>query len=48
MRRDAPSLVATGVAAAGVRAYPTWVIGGQKLEGEISPAELGRLSNFEG
>jgi uncharacterized membrane protein/glutaredoxin len=34
--------------AAGVRAYPTWVIGGQKLEGEISPTELARLSGFGG
>lgn len=34
--------------AAGVRAYPTWVIGGQKLEGEVSPAELARLSGFGG
>jgi protein-disulfide isomerase len=33
--------------AAGVRAYPTWVIGGQKLEGAVSPAELGRLSGFD-
>jgi thiol-disulfide isomerase/thioredoxin len=34
--------------AAGVRAYPTWVIGGQKLEGEVSPTELARLSGFGG
>ena len=34
--------------AAGVRAYPTWVIGGQKLEGEIPPADLVRLSDFGG
>jgi uncharacterized membrane protein/glutaredoxin len=34
--------------AAGVRAYPTWVIGGQTLEGEVSPADLARLSGFSG
>jgi uncharacterized membrane protein/glutaredoxin len=34
--------------AAGVRAYPTWIIGGQKLEGEVSPSELARLSGFGG
>jgi uncharacterized membrane protein len=34
--------------AAGVQAYPTWVIGGQKLEGEVSPADLARLSGFGG
>jgi uncharacterized membrane protein len=33
--------------AAGVRAYPTWIIDGQKIEGEIPPSELGRLSGFE-
>jgi uncharacterized membrane protein len=33
--------------AAGVRAYPTWAIGGQKLEGVVSPAELARLSGFD-
>lgn len=32
--------------AAGVRAYPTWVIGGQKIEGELSPSDLARLSGF--
>lgn len=34
--------------AAGVQAYPTWVIGGQKLEGEVSPSDLARLSGFQG
>jgi uncharacterized membrane protein len=34
--------------AAGVQAYPTWVIGGQKVEGELSPSELARLSGFGG
>jgi uncharacterized membrane protein/glutaredoxin len=34
--------------AAGVRAYPTWVIGGQTIEGEIPPADLARLSGFDG
>ncbi|MGE3268638.1 MAG: vitamin K epoxide reductase family protein [Chloroflexota bacterium] len=32
--------------AAGVRAFPTWVINGQKLEGEVSVSDLARLSNF--
>jgi uncharacterized membrane protein/glutaredoxin len=32
--------------AAGVRAFPTWVIKGQKIEGEVQPAELARLSGF--
>lgn len=32
--------------AAGVQAYPTWVIGGQKLKGELSVSELARLSGF--
>jgi hypothetical protein len=32
--------------AAGVRAYPTWAIGGQKIEGEVSPTDLARLSGF--
>lgn len=34
--------------AAGVRAYPTWVLGGQMIEGTISPAELARRSGFGG
>ena len=34
--------------AAGVRAYPTWVIGGKTIEGEVSPTDLARLSGFEG
>ncbi len=34
--------------AAGVRAYPTWVINGRKIEGEVSPTDLARLSGFEG
>lgn len=34
--------------AAGVRAYPTWVIGGQKVEGAVTPSELARLSGFGG
>jgi uncharacterized membrane protein len=34
--------------AAGVRAFPTWAIGGQLIEGEISPADLARLSGFDG
>lgn len=34
--------------AAGVRAYPTWVIGGQRIEGEVSPSDLARLSGFGG
>jgi len=34
--------------AAGVRAYPTWVIGGQRIEGEVTPSELARLSGFGG
>ncbi|MCC7367226.1 MAG: hypothetical protein IT306_02315 [Chloroflexi bacterium] len=33
--------------AAGVRAYPTWVINGQKIEGEIPVRELARLSGFQ-
>lgn len=32
--------------AAGVRAYPTWVINGQKIEGEVPVTELARLSGF--
>jgi hypothetical protein len=32
--------------AAGVKAFPTWVIGEQKLEGEIPVSELARLSGF--
>ena len=32
--------------AAGVKAFPTWVIGGQKLEGELSVSELARRSGF--
>jgi uncharacterized membrane protein/glutaredoxin len=32
--------------AAGVRAYPTWVIGGQAIEGELSTSELARRSGF--
>jgi uncharacterized membrane protein/glutaredoxin len=32
--------------AAGVRAFPTWIINGQKVEGEVQPAELARLSGF--
>ena len=34
--------------AAGVRAYPTWIVGGRKIEGEISPMDLALLSGFEG
>jgi uncharacterized membrane protein/glutaredoxin len=34
--------------AAGVRAYPTWIIGGQKIEGEVMPSDLARLSGFDG
>jgi uncharacterized membrane protein len=34
--------------AVGVQAYPTWVINGQKREGEVSPSDLARLSGFEG
>ena len=34
--------------AAGIRAYPTWIIGGQKIEGEVTPSELARLSGFDG
>ena len=32
--------------AAGVRAFPTWVINGQTIEGAISPVDLARLSGF--
>jgi hypothetical protein len=32
--------------AAGVRAFPTWVIGGQTIEGELSVSELARRSGF--
>jgi uncharacterized membrane protein/glutaredoxin len=32
--------------AAGVRAFPTWVIGGQTIEGTLSIEELARLSGF--
>jgi hypothetical protein len=32
----------------GVKAYPTWVINGQKMEGEVSPSDLARLSGFSG
>ena len=32
--------------AAGVRAFPTWIINGQKVEGEVQPSELARLSGF--
>jgi uncharacterized membrane protein len=35
-------------AAVGVKAYPTWVINGQKMEGEVSPSDLARLSGFGG
>jgi uncharacterized membrane protein/glutaredoxin len=34
--------------AVGVQAYPTWVINGQKVEGEVSPSDLARLSGFGG
>jgi uncharacterized membrane protein len=34
--------------AAGVKAYPTWVINGQTHEGEVQPAELAQLSGFQG
>lgn len=34
--------------AVGVQAYPTWIINGQKLEGEVSPSDLARLSGFGG
>jgi uncharacterized membrane protein len=34
--------------AAGVKAYPTWVVNGQKVEGEVSPSDLARLSGFGG
>jgi uncharacterized membrane protein/glutaredoxin len=33
--------------AAGVKAYPTWVINGQTHEGEVQPAELAQLSGFQ-
>jgi uncharacterized membrane protein len=33
---------------AGVRAYPTWVIGGQRREGVLSLEDLARLSGFSG
>jgi uncharacterized membrane protein len=33
-------------ARAGVRAYPTWVIGGQRFEGVIPLADLARLSGY--
>jgi hypothetical protein len=33
---------------AGVRAYPTWVIGRRKIEGAVPPADLARLSGFRG
>ena len=32
--------------AAGIRAFPTWVIGGQRLEGNRSLEELARASGF--
>jgi hypothetical protein len=32
--------------AAGVRRYPTWIIGGQRLEGVKTLEELGRASGF--
>jgi uncharacterized membrane protein len=32
----------------GVRAYPTWVVGGQRREGVLSLEELARLSGFSG
>jgi uncharacterized membrane protein len=32
--------------AAGVKAYPTWVIGGQTVEGELSVSELAQRSGF--
>lgn len=31
-----------------VEAYPTWSIGGQRVSGELSLAELARMSNFPG
>jgi uncharacterized membrane protein/glutaredoxin len=33
--------------AAGVKAYPTWIVNGQRIEGEVQPAELARLSGFQ-
>jgi hypothetical protein len=33
--------------AAGVKAYPTWIVNGQRMEGEVQPAELARLSGFQ-
>jgi hypothetical protein len=32
----------------GVRAYPTWIVGGQRHEGLLSLDELARLSGFQG
>jgi hypothetical protein len=34
--------------ALGVRAYPTWIIGNQRLEGVLTLEELARLSGFPG
>ncbi len=31
---------------AGVRAYPTWTVGSERVEGVLSLGELGRLSRF--
>ena len=34
--------------AAGVRAYPTWIVGGQRREGVLSLEDLARMSGFSG
>lgn len=34
--------------AAGVEAYPTWIVDGQRVQGLVPPDRLARLSGFEG
>jgi uncharacterized membrane protein len=33
---------------AGIMVYPTWIIGGRRIEGIISPTQLAELSGFKG
>ncbi len=39
--------VATACVVADIRSYPTWIVGGQRMEGVLTPEELARYAGFD-